>query len=187
VSNPKYNWKLGLALSVVALLALLAGYGLRKLVQDHPAVEAAIATNLIGQQRPDFSLPDLEGTPHSISEWDGKVLLINFWATWCPPCQKEIPGFIKVREQVGTERFEVIGIAIDDQKAVRDFVDRQTIPYPILHGEREASRISVAYGNKLGGLPYSVLVDRQGVIRSSKTGEFEPPELLKQLQPLLQQ
>jgi peroxiredoxin len=187
VSHTQNNWKLGLVLSVVAVLALAAGYGLRTFLHDRARADAAEKTTIIGQPRPDFSLPDLEGSPHPISEWDGKVLLINFWATWCPPCKREIPDFIKVREQIGAEQFEVIGIAIDNPKDISDFVKAQGIPYPILHGEGDASQISQAYGNSLGGLPYSVLVDRQGIIRSSKTGEFKPRDLLKQLQPLLQQ
>lgn len=187
MSHTQNNWKLGLALSVVAVLALASGYGLRSFLQDRGSADAAEKTTVIGQTRPEFSLPDLEGKLHPISEWDGKVLLINFWATWCPPCKKEIPDFIKVREQVGTEHFEVIGVAIDNPKAVMDFVKSQGIPYPILHGESDASRISQAYGNSLGGLPYSVLVDRQGIIRNSKTGEFKPNDLLKRLQPLLPQ
>ena len=186
MSRSNSNWKLGLALSVVAVLALSAGYGLRTLLHDHGNSDAAEHTTVIGQTRPEFSLPDLEGKLHPVSEWNGKVLLINFWATWCPPCKKEIPDFIKVREQLGTEHFEVIGIAIDNPDAIKTFVESQAIPYPILHGETEASRISASYGNTLGGLPYSVLVDRQGIIRSSKTGEFKQSDLLKRLQPLLQ-
>jgi thiol-disulfide isomerase/thioredoxin len=122
----------------------------------------------------------------SIDEWDGKVLLINFWATWCPPCKREIPDFIKVREQLGADNFEVIGIAIDTRNAVSDYADSMAIPYPILYGEREASRISTDYGNRMGGLPYSVLIDRQGIIRMTKTGEYRASELLKHVQPLLQ-
>ena len=187
LSHTKTNWKLGLAISIVAVMALSAGFGLRMLFQGKGAMDAAVSDSVIGQPRPDFVLPDLEGKQRPISEWNGKVLLINFWATWCPPCKREIPDFIKVRELVGTDHFEVIGIAIDNPNAVKKFVESQAIPYPILHGETEASRISTAYGNSLGGLPYSVLVDRQGIIHSSKTGEFKPDDLLTQLRPLLQQ
>jgi len=185
------NLKLSLLLAVIALVALSAGYGLRQLLQDEAtgsrhSTEAASANSILGQSRPDFSLPDLMAQTRSIDEWDGKVLLVNFWATWCPPCKREIPGFIKVREQLGADKFEVIGIAIDNRNAVSDFIRSTDIPYPILYGEREASRISSDYGNRMGGLPYSVLIDRQGIIRMTKTGEYRASELLKHVQPLLQ-
>jgi len=191
MSQQANNLKLSLLLAVIALVALSAGYGLRQLLQDEAtgtghSAQAASENSVLGQRRPAFSLPDLRDQTRSIDEWDGKVLLVNFWATWCPPCKREIPDFIKVREQLGSDNFEVIGIAIDNLDAVSNFADSMDIPYPILYGEREASRISTDYGNRMGGLPYSVLIDRQGIIRMTKTGEYRASDLLKHLQPLLQ-
>jgi peroxiredoxin len=190
MSRQDNNIKIGLLLVVVAVIALSAGFALRQLIQDDVTTNArddayGSDASLIGQRRPDFSLPNLDAKVRSIDEWDGKVLLINFWATWCPPCKREIPGFIRVREQLGAENFEIIGIAIDNRDAVKTFADSLSIPYPILHGEQEASRISTDYGNRMGGLPYSVVVDRQGMIHSTKTGEFEASDLLQRLKPLL--
>jgi len=191
MSQQGNNLKLSLLLVVIALVALSAGYSLRQLLQDEATAtrysdDASSENSILGQRRPDFSLPDLMAQTRSIDEWDGKVLLVNFWATWCPPCKREIPDFIKVREQLGTDDFEVIGIAIDNRNAVSEFARTMNIPYPLLYGEREASRISTSYGNRLGGLPYSVLIDREGIVRTTKTGEYRASELLRDIQPLLQ-
>lgn len=135
--------------------------------------------------RPDFVLPDLEGKPHSIAEWDGKILLINFWATWCPPCRDEIPDFLEVRDAYKDKGFEIVGVAIDDADSVRDFVDVLEIDYPILHGKGDAQAISQRYGNRSGALPYSVLIDREGHIRFSGAGRLPRASLEKAIDSLL--
>ncbi len=187
-----HNLKLSLLLLLVALLALSAGYGLRQLIQDNSGTARQDASHqpsesdILGVTRPDFSLPDLDSRQRALSEWDGRVLLVNFWATWCPPCKREIPDFIEVRQQLGAEHFEVIGIAIDNHNAVRKFAQDMNIPYPVLVGEREGSRISTLYGNRMGGLPYSVLIDHEGIIRKTKTGEYRASDLLHDIKPLIQ-
>ncbi len=135
--------------------------------------------------RPVFTLPDLEGREHAISEWDGKVLLVNFWATWCPPCRHEIPDFIEVRRQYADRGFEIVGVAIDDVDSVRDYVDVLEIDYPILWGGANASAISQQYGNRSNALPYSALIDRQGRIRFSGAGRLPRQSLEKAVQSLL--
>ncbi len=150
---------------------------------DDPAVNAPV----LGKKRPEFRLPDLEGNPHDISEWDGKIVLLNFWATWCPPCQKEIPDFMKVREALGPKGFEVVGVAIDQRDMVQDFADGLAIDYPILHGEADAAEVSRRYGNSLGGLPYSVLIDRQGRIRYARARPLNADELTRMVEALLKE
>ena len=138
-----------------------------------------------GAARPNFSLPDLDGQVHAISEWDGKVLLVNFWATWCPPCRQEIPDFIEVRRKYADRGFEIVGVAIDDVDSVRDYVDVLEIDYPILWGRTDATAISRQYGNRTGALPYSVLIDRQGRIRFSGAGRLPMHSLEKAVLSLL--
>jgi len=121
---------------------------------------------MVGQHRPDFTLTDVDGKPHHLSEWDGKVLLINFWATWCPPCRREIPAFIQLQDNYRDKGLVIIGIALDTRQAAVDFVDPMGINYPILVGEVEGITLTQQYGNELGVLPYSVIVDRQGTIQS---------------------
>lgn len=127
--------------------------------------------------RIDFTLPDLEGQARRLSEWDGKVILLNFWATWCPPCRKEMPGFIALQEQYGPQGFQVVGVAIDDPEEVESFADSLGVNYPMLIGEFEAVNIVQQYGNRYGQLPYSVVIDRAGMVQFIKAGELTRPEL----------
>ncbi len=143
------------------------------------------ASTPIGAKRPDFGLNDIDGRHRNIDQWGGKVLLINFWATWCPPCRKEIPGFMRVRDEYAARGFEIIGIAIDSPEAVKKYIAQAGVRYPVLIGQAEASQVAKAFGNKLGALPYSVLLDRDGVIRFAKAGELRPEILEAELQKYL--
>lgn len=145
----------------------------------------AVASEVLGSKRPEFSLPDLDGKTLSIKRWDGQVLLINFWATWCPPCLREIPTFVDVLERYRHDGFQIVGIAIDDRQAVSDFLSELKTSYPQLIGEQDAVEISQKYGNRYGALPYSVLVDRRGIIRFIQPGELHGEVLEQQLKRLL--
>lgn len=187
--------------AIMFLLAGVAGYSLYQFTQKtqqtaptlttesgkttRPDTNATSGNPLIGTRRPDTVLPDLDGNQRDINEWDGNVVLVNFWATWCPPCRREMPGFIELREQYHAQGFEILGIAIDTPDLVRDFIDSLGVNYPILHGEMDAVAISSAYGNTMGGLPYSVLIDRLGNIRFLHTGELPKLRLETQIQALL--
>ncbi len=133
-----------------------------------------------------FTLPDLQGKIHSESEWLGKkVVILNFWATWCPPCIREIPEFIKLQEKYGKRGLQFIGIAIDNQKAVQRFVDEMGMNYPILLGDQEAINLSIRLGNKMAGLPFTVIIDRNGQIVSRKIGQISEQQVEKTILPLL--
>ena len=137
------------------------------------------------EHRPEFSLKDLQGKARSIKEWDGKVLMINFWATWCPPCRKEIPAFIDLQEAYKDKGLAIIGVAIDTKDNVVDFVDPMGINYPVLIGNEEGISLAKAYGNRYGVLPYTVFVDRSGKIIQTHRNEltFEQAEAI--IKPLL--
>lgn len=126
----------------------------------------------VGSHRPEFSLVDIEGVQHKLSEWDGKVLVINFWATWCPPCRKETPAFVELQEAYGAQGLQFIGVAIDEKDNVEDFADTYGVNYPMLLGNLEAIKISKQYGNRFGTLPYTVIVDRKGKINFIQRGEL---------------
>lgn len=126
----------------------------------------------IGSHRPEFSLPDLEGVQHKLSKWDGKVLVVNFWATWCPPCRKETPAFVELQEKYGAQGLQFIGVAIDEKDNVEDFADTYGVNYPMLLGNLDAINISKQYGNRFGTLPYTVIVDRKGKINFIQRGEL---------------
>jgi thiol-disulfide isomerase/thioredoxin len=128
------------------------------------------------RQRPAFTLGDLNGTRHSVGEWDGKVLLLNFWATWCPPCRIEIPELIALQEEYRDRGLEIVGIAIDDPQVTRDYVNAMHINYKTLIGEEDAIQVAVDYGNAIGALPYTVLIDREGRIAYSRQGQLDRRE-----------
>lgn len=187
-----------LALIAVSAVAGLAGYGLYHYMRG-PAATAATGAptvsradglpapeqDLLGQLRPEFVLPDLAGTPRNINQWSGKVLLVNFWATWCPPCRKEMPSFIALKEQYGAQGFEIVGVAIDDPQEVQDFIDTLGVNYPVLVGALDASEIAKQYGNRYGALPYSVLIDRNDRMRFIQPGELTHETLERELKALL--
>lgn len=131
-------------------------------------------------QRPDFSLATIDGGSRSVSQWDGQVLLVDFWASWCLPCRREMPTFDALRAMYGEQGFEVVGLAADSLEQVREFVAEVPVDFPIVYGEpSEVIAISVAYGNIYRGLPFSAFVDREGNIRYiRKPGEvsFEEAE-----------
>lgn len=138
------------------------------------------------KQKLDFTLPDLQGQTHSESEWLGKkVLILNFWATWCPPCIREIPGFIKLQEKYGKRGLQFIGIAIDNQEAVQPFVKKMGMNYPILLGDQEAINLAINLGNKMAGLPFTVIIDRNGQIVSRQVGQMFEQQVEKTILPLL--
>src|SRR3972149_852909 len=141
----------------------------------------------IGQYRPEFPLPDITGAPRHIREWDNQVVIVNFWATWCEPCRREIPVFIQLQASRSYPGLQFIGIAIDDKGAVEHYIDNLDTPvnYPMLVGNDDAITISKKYGNAIGVLPYSVIIDRSGHIAYTKFGEFHRDDLEKQIQSLL--
>ena len=139
----------------------------------------------VPELRVDFTLQDLDGKPRSLSEWDGKVILLNFWATWCPPCRKEMPDFVELREELNEQPFEIIGVAIDRAEPVQDFVDEIGVNYPILLAELEGLKIMLAYGNQLTTLPYTVIIDQSGKVVEAFRTEVNKQQMLDIIQPLL--
>lgn len=128
--------------------------------------------SVVGELRPDFTLPDIEGKQRNIKEWDGKIRLINFWATWCPPCLREMPAFIEMQEQFADQDFVVLGIAVDRKDAVETFVETMDINYPLFIGDAAALELTSLYGNRLGVLPFSVFVGKDNKIISVHNGEI---------------
>lgn len=131
------------------------------------------------------SLPDLSGAPQQIGNWKGKVLVVNFWATWCPPCLEEIPHFVRMQERLGGQGLQFVGIAIDEADKVRAFARKQMINYPIMIGQMDAIELSKTAGNKAGGLPYTLVLDRSGAVVSQHYGGLDEQILLPIINKLL--
>ena len=131
------------------------------------------------------ALLDLAGQSRRLSEWQGQVLLCNFWATWCAPCREEIPLLIAARQKYGPKGFEIVGIAIDNAAKVREFSSSFNIAYPILLAEAGGLDLMRQLGNVAGGLPYTVVADRQGNLVHRKLGAFKGTDLDSILGPML--
>ena len=120
----------------------------------------------------DFTLEDINGDTVSINELKGKKTLINFWATWCRPCRKEMPMLNSVYLSQDPSEFSVVGIAIDKQDKVIQFVAELGIDFPIMIGQSEAYDIMKTLGNEALTLPYTILIDEEGKIVWSKNTEL---------------
>mgnify|MGYP001547865850 CR=1 FL=1 len=120
-------------------------------------------------------MPDLSGAHHAIKEWNGKVLAVNFWATWCGPCKEEIPSFNAMQKQYGPRGMQFIGVALDDAESVRAYLKSTPIGYPVLvGGEDEAMKLATRYGDDKGVVPYTVFIDREGKIAFLQYGAISP-------------
>lgn len=172
----------------MAAAGLVSGYLYNNWQQQQKISQIKISTNketAVSSVRPLFKLKDLEGKTRDIKEWDGRVLLINFWATWCPPCRREIPAFIELQEKYKDKGFTIIGIALDEKQAVIDYSDPMGVNYPLLMAEQEGIALTKAYGNRLGSLPFSVIVDRKGNITQRKRTELTFAQVEAMIKPLL--
>lgn len=124
---------------------------------------------------PDLTLPDLSGRPRSLRSFGNRPLIINFWATWCAPCRREIPLLRDLRQRYRADRLEVVGIAVDFVAAVRDYLRQTPIDYPLLIGEQDGLAAAEQFGMRTV-LPFSVFVDAQGGIVALKVGELHVEE-----------
>ena len=133
--------------------------------------------NVDGQALLGVSLPDVNGQDQPIAQWKGKVLIVNFWATWCAPCRDEMPEFVNLQREFGAQGVQFVGIAVDDAAKVRDFAAELGLNYPALIGGYGAIELSKALGNRVGALPYTVILDRTGRVSRTHLGPIKPSDL----------
>jgi thiol-disulfide isomerase/thioredoxin len=129
----------------------------------------------IPEQLPKIAMPDAKGVPRQLSEWQGRPLMVNFWATWCDPCRREIPLLKKLRQERSGESLEVVGIAVDFRDAVVQYAHSIGIDYPVLMGEKEGLAAIEAFGMETV-FPFTVFADKQGRIFTVKVGELHRDE-----------
>lgn len=130
-------------------------------------------------------MPDLAGRTRRVSDWQGKVVICNFWATWCAPCREEIPMLVDLRAQYAAQGFEVLGIAVDNAANVREFAAKYPISYPVLIAEAGGLDLIRKLGNTAGALPFTVVLDRRGEILSRKLGILRRREIEPKIKALL--
>jgi cytochrome c biogenesis protein CcmG, thiol:disulfide interchange protein DsbE len=172
------------------LRAVLIALGLVALASVAAVAHSAAATQidvaetapLAGKAAPDFTRTDLDGKSRALSAYRGKVILLNFWATWCEPCLSEIPRFSTWQQRYGPSGLQILGVAMDDElDAVRQLAQRDHLAYPVIMGDAQLGQL---YGGILG-LPLSYLIDAQGRVVARYRGEPDLKQMERRLRVLL--
>jgi len=172
------NWIiLGLAVAVAA-----AGGWLQHASQRAHAPAGAPAIKE-GSIAPDLPLPGVDGKQHRLSEFRGRRVLLNFWATWCAPCLTEMPALVRAQANVGEKGGIVVGIAMDDPARVKAFLASHPVNYPVLIGNLDSPSTSLQLGNVGELLPYSVLLDENGRVLATRRGVLDGDQLQQWLAP----
>jgi thiol-disulfide isomerase/thioredoxin len=153
-----------LAVLAVAIFAAVAGFAYHQWrLGGAPGAGASEALRTA-------RFADLEGAAQSVDQWRGKVVVVNFWATWCAPCRDEIPMFVKLQEKYGGRGLQFVGIAIDQPSKVGPFASELGMNFPVLLGGAEAIDLTRTLGNKASVLPFTVILARDGSIAATETG-----------------
>jgi peroxiredoxin len=156
-----------LLLAVVAALALAGGISLALRERSRQDADAILA----------LSLPDTGGKTQPLAQWRGKVLVVNFWATWCDPCREEMPEFVKAQSELGSRGLQFVGIAVDQPEKVDRFARELNLNYPALIAGYDTVELTRPLGNELAALPFTIIVDRQGRVVRAKMGRLKLDEL----------
>ena len=164
-----------LILGAAGLVAAAAGFLVGPLIVGRSGNEAALHA---------ASFPDLAGKSRALAEWQGRVMVVNFWATWCAPCREEIPLLMAVGQKYRSQGVEIVGIAVDNGPKVAEYARFMKISYPVLLAEGEGLDLMRRLGNTGGGLPYTVIVGRQGKVVHRKLGAYKEAELEAAVGPL---
>jgi len=155
----------------VALLATGAGFfAYRATLPDRSVAEAAAELMRL-------RLPDVSGKDQSLAQWQDKVVIVNFWATWCGPCREEIPVLLRVQAKHASNGVQVVGISIDSVDKVREFAIEYGIAYPLVIGSMDTIDLTRRLGNKAAGLPYTIVLDRTGRVVKTHLGGISEVEL----------
>lgn len=177
--------KLYAAAAGIALVLGAAYFAVSKLPQNAGGGDTSAAQDVSSEPIFAASFKDFDDKLQPLKQWRGKVLVLNFWAPWCPPCRAEIPGFIELQNRYRERGLVFVGLALDEKINVQAFADELGINYPVLLGEMEGVDLARKAGNRLGGLPFTVVIDRNGKIVGSELGGVSSERLEKIVAPLL--
>jgi len=175
------TWLMG----AFALVGVAAGVAVRRFgpgpgVDRTADVQSDGAAALHG-----LTLADLAGQQRPLSQWKGKVLVVNFWATWCQPCREEIPGLMRVERERAGKNLQFVGIAVDEADKVKQFAGQFKIDYPLLVGGLDVLEVSRRLGNRAGGLPFTVVLNPAGDLVKTHLGQISERQLAAVIDPLL--
>jgi thiol-disulfide isomerase/thioredoxin len=174
------NRRQWISIAGISLLALLAGVVTSQWIYktglaSDPAIKAFFAN----------PWQTADGKPVDTTQWQGKVLVVNFWASWCPPCVEEMPTLDKLQAEFKSQNVLFVGIGIDSPSNIRQFLEMTPVSYPIVIGGLEGSNLSKQMGNSQGALPYTIIINSQGKSTSSKLGKISEEELRKSIKSAL--
>lgn len=172
-------------LLIVVILLIAAALGARWLLDPRLGNDASDSIALPTQALFAASFVDAENKPQAIAQWRGQVLVINFWATWCPPCLDEMPELSALQDKYRSAGVTILGISTDDVAKIREFAKSTPVSYPLLAGDFEAMNLAHSLGNDKGVLPYSVIVGRDGKLIEQHFGRIDGSVLEASLLPLL--
>jgi thiol-disulfide isomerase/thioredoxin len=171
--------KLKIVLAVLLAMAALAGGVFTQIWLKTASVQET--TPVL-----DVAFPDFDGKPHFLNEWKGKILIVNFWASWCAPCVEEIPAFFLLQSQLQDKGVQFIGILVDDELDIAQAFLKPLAPnYPMLNGNIGGRQWAAKLGNHAEVLPYSLVIDANGKLVHTEIGTFSRDEVLEQIKPLL--
>lgn len=158
----------------LACLAAFGGWWLQNRVLNapprQPAAPAGVKVFAVGDTVAGYALPDLDGQTTTLAKWHGKVLLLNFWATWCHPCLEEMPLLAKLQREHAAQGLQIVGVAMEQPQSAAAFLKRLQIGYPSLVGIDADPVPTTSFGDTAGYLPYSVLVGRDGRVLATQLG-----------------
>lgn len=180
----KKNRRVIVAACLIALLFGVGGYQLQFYLTRGGKNESSGA-QVIGTPAKDFMLEDTDGVKRRLSEWQGKVVALNFWATWCPPCREEIPHFVTLQARYLDDGLQFVGITLQQADEVQNFLAEFNVNYPSLVGGFGAIHLAKVMGNNSGALPYTVIIDRNGLITFTKSGVLSVSEAESVIRSLL--
>ena len=160
-----------LTYAIAALVALALGIYAFRLLPE-PAPGSRDSGPLLA-----VSLPDVDGHPQSLSQWRGRLLVVNFWATWCAPCREEMPMFVRAQAAHGAKGLQFVGIAVDDAVKVRQFANEIGLNYPALIGGYGAMELSKTLGNTVMALPFTIVIGPDGKVVLTQLGPVQPAQV----------
>ncbi len=163
-----------IALGAVGLAAAVAGLAWQRRQSANEAAALSPGVKALWQAR--FERPE-GGPPLEMASWRGKPLVLNFWGSWCPPCVKEMPELARFHQAFAPRGWQVLGLAVDNPRAVRDFLAKNPVSYTIGLAGFEGSELTRLLGNDKGGLPFTAMFDRHGALKHTKAGETSFEEL----------
>ena len=173
-------------LLIVVVLSGLSGWFLfHQTLEKKPATESITKVEATSNLLANISFPDVQGRSQAFKQWQGKVLVLNFWATWCPPCREEMPELSAMQDQYKNQNLVIIGLSTDDLDKTKEFIKTAPVSYPILAGDMAAMNLAESLGNNRGILPYTVIIDTKGKLIKTFFGRVNQALLEKEIIPLL--